>query len=810
METVFRDLRFALRTLRGQPAFSVTVVATLALAIGASTAIFSVVESTLLRGLPFRSPDRVGILSGVAGPQRAVRGASIAEVQDWGRLNRVFEVVAIYDETSLNLQTTSGAERVDAEMVSASYFDILGASAQIGRTFTADEDRVPDANAVVTISDGMWRGRFGAAPDILGRTLILNERPFVVIGVMKPGFKGISFDTDVWFPSMMARANGAPADFAQRGNRWLEPAVGRLRPGVTLEQAQRDLDRVAAQLAREYPESNADRGIRVLSLRDSYLGSTRQLVLALFGAVGLLLLIACTNVVALQLVRASRRVREIALRISIGAGRARIIQQLVVEALVLAVASAVFGLGVASWVLQGLVMLAPPDVLPPYATPSIDFAAFLFALLVAATSGVVFGVAPALQASRLDLISALKEGARGASAGIGRGRRLGSQQLLVVSETAVAIVLLVGATLFVRSLQHKLAIEPGFDATDVIRVRLSLPDRYTPAMQLQFTEQLHDRLAATPTVRGVAIGSDLPLGGSSNAGFIFVSETDQTIRYYRHLVSTDYFDALKIPLVAGRAFQATDRDGTPPVVVIGQAMARRFWGTQSPLGKRLRLGDNTGPEMTVVGVVGDVRFRDLTTQLATSEPDVYFPLTQRPAATLQIAIRSTSPAEQITSAVRRELASLDATVPLFGVRSLDALLADQTAQSRFASSVLSVFGAAALVLTAVGLYGVLAFLVALRRREIGIRIALGAPIRRVVANVVGHGARLVVTGTVVGLIVAIPTMRLIEKQLYGVRANDPIVFIGVALALLAVGVSASSAPARRAARVDPQIVLREE
>jgi putative ABC transport system permease protein len=809
MDTILRDLRFAVRTLRHQPAFTITVVVTLALAIGAATAIFSVVESTLLRALPFRTPDRVAFLWGVAGPQRAIRGASFIEVQDWARLNRVFDDVAIYDETSLNLRSPSGAERVEAEMVSASYFGMLGATAQIGRTFTADEDRVPDASPVVVISDGMWRGRFGGDPGIVGRTLTLNERPFVVVGVMKPGFKGISFDTDVWFPSMMVRANGGPTDLTGRGNRWLG-AIGRLRAGTTLEQAQRDVDRVAAQLTRDFPESNNDRGVQLFSLRDNYLGSTRELVLALFGAVGLLLLIASTNVVALQLVRASRRGREMALRISIGADRARLVQQLVVEALVLAIAAAVLGLGIAAWALQGLTLLAPPGVLPPYAEPSIDFIAFAFALAVAAGCGVAFGIIPALRTSNVDLVGSLREGARGSSAAFGRGRRLGAQQLLVAAETAVALVLLIGAGLFVRSLQRQLAVSPGFEAENLLRARLSLPDRYTAPLRAQFAEQLHDRLAALPSVRTVAVGSDLPLGGSSSAARIHLPEANQSVRYYRHSVSTGFFDALGIPLLAGRVFTAADRDGSPPVVAIGNAMARRFWGTQNPVGKRLRLGDATGPEVTIVGVVGDVRYRDLTTALATSEPDVYFPMAQRPSANIQVAVRSPLPPEQLTSAVRRELASLDPAIPLFGIRPLDAMLAEQTAQARFASSVLTVFGAVALVLTAVGLYGVLAFLVAVQRREIGIRIALGAPIRIVVGSIIGHGARLVAIGAVVGLAGAAMATRAIETQLYGVGTRDPAVFIGVTATLFAVALVASLAPARRAARVDPQIALREE
>jgi predicted permease len=808
MDTLLKDFRFAIRSLRKQPAFTMTVVATLALAIGASTAIFSVVEATLLRPLPFRDTSRIAFLWGVAGPQRAIRGGSPIEVKDWGRLNRTFENVAIYDETSLNLRTADGAERVEAEMVSASYFPMLGAAPQIGRVFGPAEDNIPDANPVVVISDAMWRTQLGADPAIIGRTLTLNDRPFTVLGVMRPGFKGISFDTDVWFPAAMGRANGAPQNPAERGSRWLG-AIGGLRDGVRLEDAQRDMDRVAAQLARDFPENNKDRGVQLFSLRDSYLGSTRTLVLALFGAVGLFLLIACANVVGLQLVRAAGRRREIALRMAIGANRGRLVQQLVVEGVTLAVAGAVVGLAVAHWGLAGLTALAPDGVLPNFAQPSINLVAFGFALVIALGCGVLFGIVPAMRASRLELVGALKEGARGSANGFGR-RRLGGQQLLVVGETAVALVLLVGAGLMVRSLQRQLAVDPGFDPKGVLRARLVLPQPYTRERRLQFVEELRTRLLAIPSVRSVAIGSDLPLGGSSSAAFIFVPDVNDQFRYYRHSVTPGYFSSLGIRLVRGRAFTAADRDSVPGVAIISQSTARRFWRGADPVGRRLRLGASDGREVTIVGVVGDARFRDLTTPLATSEPDVYFAMSENPTRNLHVAVRSSLPPEQLTAAVRREVAAIDPAVPLFGVQPLEELLAQQTAQGRFGSAVLTAFGLSALVLAAVGLYGVLAFIVSLRRREIGIRLALGATSGRVLEGVIGQGTRLAAMGLVVGIAAAFVSTRVIESQLFGVGARDPVVFAGAAVALLLVAVAASWVPARRASRVDPQVALRVE
>ena len=809
METLLKDVRVAARTLAKQPAFTATVVLILAVAIGSSTAIFSLVESTLLRPLPWGSPGRLAFLWGVAGPQRAVRGGSLVEVEDWARLNRSFEAIAVYDETSLNLLTAEGAERVDAEMVSAAYFPLLGTTAALGRTFTAVEDSVPDAHPVVVMSDDLWRTRFGADPGILGRTVTLNNLPFTVLGVMPPGFNGLSFDADLWFPAMMVRANGGPADLSSRDQRWLG-AVGRLLPGVTAAQAQADLDSVAAQLAADFPASNSDRGVQLFSLRDWYLGSTRALVLAVFAAVGLLLFIACANVAGLLLVRAAGRRRETALRLALGAGRGRIVQALVVEGLLLALAAAALGLVVAQRGLQGLTLLAPAGVLPAYATPELNWATFGFTLLVAAGCGIVVGLAPALRSGRLDLVDALKQGARGSAAGFGRGRRLGAQQLLVVAETAVALVLLVGAGLFVRSLQRELAVAPGFDPRGLLRARLVLPQRYTPEMRRQLALELDARLGALPGVGAVALGSDLPLGGSTSAGFIYVPEAEQSVRFYRHSVAPGFFSALGIRLVEGRAFTAADRDGAPAVVVVNESMARRFWPEGTPVGRSLRLGAAGGREVSVVGVVADARQRDLTTPLATTEPDVYFALPQLPSDELQVAVRSALGAETVAAAVRRELQSIDPTIPLFGVQPMEALLAQQTSASRLASSLLAVFAAAALLLTAVGLYGVLAFVVSLRQREIGIRLALGATRRRVLGGVMRQGLRLVASGLAIGVLVAAGATRGIANLLYGVGAHDPVVFAGVPAVLLAVAALASWVPARRAAGIDPLQALRSE
>ena len=808
MENLIKDARFAVRTLRRQPGFAITAVVTLALAIGASTAIFSVVEAALLRALPFAEPQRLAFLWGVAGPQKAIRGASYIEAQDWRRLTRAFDGVAIYDETSLNLRTAEGTERVEAEMVSASYWTMLGVNAQLGRTFTEDEDRTPNTHPVVTISHQMWTTRFGGSAAIVGTSLTLNERPFTVVGVMPRDFRGISFDTDVWFPAAMVQASGGPTNLEDRGNRWLG-VVGRMRPDVRIAVAQADADRVAAQLTKDYPESNSDRGIQVQPLREAYLGTTERVLWSVFGAAGLLLLIACANVLGLQLVRAASRGREIALRLAIGADRKRLVQQLIVEGMVLAAVSAVVGVILAHWVLQGLLALAPDGLLPGYAQPAINVTALAFVLAITLGCGVVFGLVPALHSSRVQLGLSLREGSRGSAMGV--AKRFGGQQLLVIGETAVALVLLIGAGLFMRSLQRELAVRPGFDARDVLRARVVFPLEYDAPRRMQVAQQLQERLATLPSVRSVAVGSDLPLaGGVTSAAFISIRESSQRVRYYRHSALPGFTEGLGMRIVKGRAFTADDRIGAPAVVLINESAAIRFWPDGNVLGKEIRLGSDSGAVVTVVGVVADVRYRDLTTPLGSTEPDVFFPFAQRATGEVQVALRSTLPPENLAAALRREVAAIDPAMSVFGVRPLEELLGQQTATERFASSLLGVFGACALVLTAVGLYGVLAFVVGLRSREIGIRMALGATRARVLRSVMGQGLVLVAAGVVVGVAVASGVTRYVASLLFGVDAHDTLVFVFVPALLLLVALVASWLPARRAAALDPQMSLRSE
>jgi predicted permease len=691
-------------------------------------------------------------------------------------------------------------------MVSASFFSMVGASVQLGRTFTAEEDAEPNAHPVVVLSDRLWRSRFGADPTIVGRTLTLNDRSFAVVGVLMPGFNGLSFESDLWFPAAMVQANGGPADLTQRGNRWLA-AVARIRDGVTVAQAQGDLDRVAAELAETYPETNLDRGVQLFTLRQNYVGAAEPILLAVMAGVGLLLLIACANVAGLQLVRFAARERELALRRAIGAAQSRLVRQLVVEGAVLAVLAAAFGLLIAKWGLAGLLLLVPEGTLPLYAAPAIDLRAFGFAFVVAMGCGLLFGLVPALRRERGSLAGTL-QGSRGSNRAFGASR-VGPQQLLVVAQTSFALLLLVAAAMFARSLQRELAVPLGFDADNVHFVRVTPPARYTPPLRLQFAQQLEERLGGIASVEAVTIASDIPLTGNTSAARLLHPEREEPIRYYRHSVDADFFDVLDIPIVEGRAFTAADDSGAPAVVAIGASAARRLWPSDSAVGQRLRFTD--GSEAEVVGVIGDVRYRDLRTSLSTTEPDVYFPLAQRSAvANLAIAIRSELPSASLLGQVRREIAALDAGIAPSPLLPLTELAARQTVISRFASSVLAAFAATTRVLTAVGLFAVLAYRVSLRRREIGIRLALGTTPSAVMRNVMGHGLTLVAIGMTLGLVVSFFVTKVIASLLFGVAPYDVGVLVAVIAPLLTVAVLASWLPARRAARVDPMLALRDD
>jgi predicted permease len=814
MSSIHQDVRLALRGFVARPGYSAALVGTLALGIGASTAMFSLVDAALIRSLPFRDPDALVVVWGVAGPERNPRGSSLVEALDWRAMNSTLTDLSVYDQFSLNLRAVDGVERVNAELVSASYFPLLGARAALGRTFLPEEDRVPDAAPVIVISQDLWQRRFNGDSSAIGRTLTLNDRPFTVVGVMHEGFHGLSFDTHVWVPSMAQSVYQPASMYTSRGSRWLM-TLGRLKPGVDSATAQRDLDAVGARLAEQYPSTNSDRSAQIQMLRNNYLGQTRSLITTVFGAVLLLLLVACANVAGLQLVRTTARDREMSLRLALGAGRGRLVRQLLVEGAIVGLAGGVAGAILAAWILQGALPALPEGLLPRWVDPSVDLRALAFTFVVALAAGSFSAFVPALRGTRADLTTALKSGVRSAASGLGRIRRPGAQQLLVVAEVAVALVLLTGTALMVRSLRAQLDVPPGFEAAGVTIGRISLPrDRYPYDARMRFASSLVERLEQVPGVVSASVSSDLPMTGGSSASQISVPGRDggQPIRHYRHFVTPGFFETLGIALRAGRDFDERDHVDAPPVVIVSEAMARRYWPGEEAVGQRFRLGDETGPEVTIVGVAENARFRDLTTNLdaPASEPDVYYPYTQRTDADVGVAVRTSNGTPVSVELLQAAVSSLDAALPLYLVGPLEAPLQQQSASPRFGSFALSAVSLFAILLAGLGLYGVIAFVVGLSRAEIAIRMALGADARRVLRLIVGNGLTLVGVGVLLGVAGSLALAPLLSEQLFQVSARDPVTLVSVAALVVTVAVVACWLPARRTLRVEPNAALRSE
>ena len=811
---MLHELILAARTLSKRLSYSLAVIATLALGIGATTVMFSVADAALLRPLPFSDPDRLLFLTGVAGPQRVPRGGGFLEVADWRALNETLEDVSHYDYTPLNLSIGTNSERIAAEMVNAGFFKLLGVQPVLGRTFLPEEDKVPGRNPVAVISHAMWRERFGGDPGVLTRTLQLNDRTFSIVGVMPEGFAGVSFDTAVWVPSMMVTLTSSPAIVENRGTRWLG-AIGRLRNGVPIERAQEDLNRVAALLEERHPATNRERGVQLNDMRNGLLGSTRGMVAALFGAVLLFMLVACANVAGLQLARAASMRRELAVRLALGARRWHVLRQLLTESLVLALVAGTAGTLAAAWALGSLISLMPTGALPPHVQPSIDPRAIAFALVMALAGGLLVSILPAVAAMRGDLAATMKGGTRSAGPGLGSIRRPSSQQALVVTEIALAMALLSAAGLMVRSLERQTHVRLGFDPDPVTVAQLTMPaGRYEAPTRVTFVERLTAQLRQIPGVNTAAVATSLPFTGNSNASNLIpegANAEDGALRYFRFSVTPDFFSALGITVVRGRAFTDTDRAGAPLVALINASGAKRLWGTIDVVGRRFRMGA-TGPSVEIVGVAADARFRDLTTDLAAArvEPDVYFPYAQRPDRDIEIAVQSKGTAALSLADLQRAVAALDPGLPLYRVQRLNDALRQQTATPRFGSALLMIFSAGALMLAAVGLYSLIAYIVGLSRKEIGIRLALGADARRIVSLIVGKAMALVTVGLAIGVAGAIAAGRALENQLFQTPGIDPAILGTVALLLLIVSVIASIIPTRGAVRVDAQAALRSE
>lgn len=813
MENLWKDLRYGARMLLKRPGFTLIAIATLAIGIGANTAIFTVVNAVLLRSLPYDHSEQLVRIGG-ANLQRGIRLGTLSphDFYDYRDRNTVFESIAAYDGWSPSLTGTGEPERLAAGRVTTDFFKVLRVEPSLGRSFNPQEEQRGN-HLVVLLSYGLWQRRFGANPNVVGQSIMLSGLSYNIIGVMPrdfdpPQFPGVGLEKpELWAPF-------AP-DLSQwtRDGRSLDTAIARLKPGVTPEQAQTELSVIAGQLQQQYPDTNAGQGIGVASLHEQLVGKIRSALLVFLVAVGFVLLIACANVANLLLARAATRQKEIAIRTALGAGRLRIVRQLLTESVLLAVVGGALGLLFAMWATDYLVTLGT-DSLPRLGRIGLDGRVFGFTTLLTLLTGVAFGLAPALQFSKPDLNETLKESGRSSTGGRGRQRLRG---FLVISEIAISLLLLIGAGLLVKSFVRLQQVSPGFDPHNVVALNLFLPGAKYPedAQQRAFFDQAQERIQSLPGVESVGMVSNLPVSGGFDTTSFYIEGRPVTRRedvpdVERYTINSDYFRAMSIPLTSGRSFGAEDRPDSVPVAIISEATARRFWPGESPLGKRFKTGDPDDPQSpwrTIVGVVGDVRHYALDIEPA---PQFYLPYRQVPVQFMALLVRSSNSPENQIAAVRAQIWSIDKDQPIFNIKTMERFVAESIAQRRFVMLLLGLFAAVALVLAIIGLYGVMAYSVTQRTHEIGIRMALGAQASDVLKMVIRQGMALVLVGVGIGLLAAFALSRLISSFLYGVSATDPLTFVGVPLVLCAVAAAASYIPARRATKVDPMIALRYE
>ncbi|MFY9610997.1 MAG: ABC transporter permease [Blastocatellia bacterium] len=817
METLFKDIRYGVRMLLKSPGFTIVAVLSLALGIGANTAVFSIVSQFLFAPLPVDEPNRLVTISTSDVKNPGPLPTSHLNFLDYRDKNEAFSDILAYSFAPVNYSGGSGeSKQLFALVVSGSYFDVLGVRAALGRTFLPDEDKTPGTHPVAVISYAAWQRDFGADPQLVGKTISLNRQDFAVVGIAPKDFTGtdLGFSPDLWLPMMMhQQIQPAMTWYNQRRGLFLS-MIGRLKPGISVEQAQSSLSALGSQLEQEYRTDNEGRNVKLVPLltaRKDPAGDGEPALISgsLMGVALIVLMIACANVTNLLLARGTKRTREISIRLAIGASRARLIRQLMTESLVLSAIGGIAGFMVAFWSKDLLRAFVPFGGGPNEPESGLDPQALLFALFIAAVSGVVFGLAPALQASKPDLVPTLK--GEITVAGAPRGLRFNLRKALVVAQVALSLFALITAGLFVRSLQKAQAVNPGFNTENVLLMAFDLGrEGYSEPQGRNFHRQLVERVGSLPGVQALTIARDRPFGGGFQRS-VFIEGQEPAPGGRGLLVQTNniglkFFDTMGISILKGRDFTEQDSETAPKTLIINEAMAERFWPGADPVGKRLKLfGDEDYRE--VVAVVRDSKYNSLTER---RRPFMYIPLLQEYAGQFNLHARTSSDPKGLVSPVREAIQGIDSRLAPLNIQTLSERIDNSLGDQRTQATLLGTFGVLALVLAAVGLYGVMAYSVAQRTREIGIRMALGAQRKHVLSLVLKQGVVLVSAGVVVGLGAAFAATRLIANLLFGVSAVDPVAFAGMSVLLIVVALLASYIPARRATKVDPLIALRYE
>ncbi len=805
MGTVWQDVKFGLRVLMQSPAFTSVAVLTLALGVGANTAIFSVMDAVLLRPFSYPDPGRLLAINSVDLQSHTPLNVSFTKFEQIRAQSKSLEAVAAFYTLNMSMATKGEAEAVTAAKVSQDFFSVLGATPNQGRSFLPQEDQ-PGGADVVMISDGFWHSHFGGDPDLVGKSITLDGKNVTVVGILPATFNfPILFpEPQVWLPRVFETTFVKPA-LVHSGASYLA-VIARVRRGETLLQVQSELDTINANYKQfgSYPDATQF-GISTVTLEESLIGPLRPSLLVLLAAVGFVLLIACANVASMLLVKATARQKEIAIRKALGATRAQLIRQLLTESLMLSLLGGALGVLLAA-LLMPLVRSTAPGTVPRLEQATLDLPVLVFSLLLSGLTAVVFGIIPALQVSGWNLHNSLKEGGRGSSDGTGRSRL---RATLVIAEVAVALVLMTGAGLLIKSFVRTLAVDSGFESHNVMTFPINLPVRYSQELQTQFYRRLVEQVKTIPGVQSAAVTTYLPLSGAFRLVF-FCPEgfacrglgKDPVIAVRQ--VTPDYFQTIRTPLLSGRVFTDQDSATSQPVVIVNQEVANRYWPNQDPLGKHLA-NSRDQIQRLVVGVVGNVKFNTLTSPIV---DEMYLPLPQSPEATATLIVRSQSDSQSLVAAVRQELGKIDSNLAITGIQSLDDVLALSVAQPRLVMSFVGIFAGFALLLSAIGIYAVMAYSVSQRRRDLGIRMALGAQRWDILRLVLEQGMGLALVGVGCGVAISLALTRLLAALLFDIRATDPLVFSAAASLLVITALLACYLPARRASRLDPIVVLR--